>query len=210
MTKVMPIVVGELDTNCYLVYSEQSENALVVDPGGDYDKIVDCANQLNKKIKAVLLTHAHFDHTLEVHKFKANGASVYMHKTECEVLNSSANLSAYFGVELKPFIVDNQLIAGLFDIFGYSVQVIETPGHTKGSVCFIIEDYLFSGDTLFAGSFGRIDFPTGNGKQLLESIKSLYALKGDYILLSGHGEASTLNYERKNNPAVDYLGKIYG
>lgn len=210
MIKFELITVGYLETNCYLIYDEQSENALVVDPGGDYERIISLANSINKTVKAVLLTHAHFDHALEIEKFKANGAKVYLHKNEQEVALTSANLSAYLNGEFVKFIADNELIGGLVDICGFKIEVIETPGHTKGSVCYAIDNYLFCGDTLFDMGFGRVDFPTGNAKTLYQSIQKLFSLKKDYILLPGHGTTTTLFYQKQHNLALEYLGKHYG
>ena len=205
MIKVKRLEVGAIQTNCYIISSDFSDMALVVDPGGNYEQIIAEINSLNKRVGAVLLTHAHFDHVLETHKFNELGAKVYLHKNDIPFVNSDGNLARIFGFNYTPFIVDNELIEGLFDICGFKVRVIETPGHTDGSVCFLIDDLLFSGDTLFNLGFGRTDFPSGSSGKLYNSIKKLFALEGDYKLYPGHGFTSTLNYERLNNPALDYL-----
>lgn len=206
MINVTKLVVGDLDTNCYIVTKQDNDFALVIDPGDNYNGIIAEVNKQGKSVGAVLLTHAHFDHALEVHKFKANNVPVYMGKKEKIIVETSANLGAFYGYDFVEFSADNELIEGLYEICGFkNVRVLDTPGHTIGSVCYIIENYLFSGDTLFNLSFGRYTFPTGNKHVLYNSVQKLYHLDGDYIMLSGHGEDTTLEYERKNNPALEYL-----
>lgn len=210
MINVKTIVVGLLETNCYLVYKDESEDALLIDPGGDYDKIRKAVNEQNKKVKAVLLTHVHIDHIIETAKFASDGAVVYASKNAKKLLNTSADLSEYFNLKFQPFNIDNELIEGLYNIFGYGVRVLETPGHTSDCVCFAIDDCLFSGDTLFNGSCGNVSFPTGCGKLMIKSLKKLYLLPKDYRLLPGHGFESTLTRERENNTAIYELEYKYG
>ena len=120
--------------------------------------------------------------------------------------NKSLNLSLYFGESLQSFTADYFVSDGdeiTFDELTF--KVIETPGHTKGSVCYVLDNYIFSGDTLFERSYGRVDFPTGNVSELISSIKKLFSLNGNYIVLSGHGEKTTLQEEIDNNPINEYL-----
>ena len=203
--KIITIPVGPLKANCHIVYSDEIDKVLVIDPGGDFSVIYNQIKLLNKKGGAVLLTHAHFDHIMATYEFCNLGYKVYMHKNDMPLLEGDGNLAKYLGLKLNRFIVDNQLIGGLFEICGYKVEVIETPGHTAGSVCYKIDNYLFSGDTIFKNTFGRFDFPSGNLNALVTSIKNLFALNDNLVIYSGHGDITTLNDEKKFNDIHNYF-----
>ncbi len=203
--KIITIPVGPLKANCHIVYSDELKKVLVIDPGGDFSMIDSKIKSLNKSGGAVLLTHAHFDHIMATSEFINAGFKVYMHKNDIPLLEGDGNLAKYMGLKLSKFIVDNQLIGGFFDICGFKVEVIETPGHTAGSVCYKIENNLFSGDTIFKESFGRFDFPSGDLNALIISIKKLFALKEKLVIYSGHGEITTLDEERKSNAIYNYF-----
>ena len=202
--QVITVPVGPLSANCHIVYTFDNEKALIIDPGGDFSLIMQKLNAINKKPGAVILTHGHFDHIMASADFQAFSTPICMHQADEVLVEGSGNLSKYFGLKMKPFSVDNRLIEGDFNICGFNLRVIETPGHTEGSICVQIENAIFTGDTLFLDSYGRTDFPSGNEKQLISSIKKLFALNGDFILYSGHGESTTLEMERKHN-ALNYL-----
>ena len=202
---IITIPVGPLKANCHIVYCNELDKVLVIDPGGDFSLINNKIKELNKNGGAVLLTHAHFDHIMAVADLSKAGFKVYMHKNDISLLESDGNLAKYLGLKLPSFIVDNQLIGGLFDICGYKIEVVETPGHTAGSCCYKIGNILFSGDTIFKERFGRCDFPTGNLKTLINSIKKLFDIQENLLIYSGHGEVTTLDEERKFNAIHNYF-----
>lgn len=203
--KVKTIVPGGYAANCHLVYSDESPNLLIIDPGGDFLKIKAEISLLKKERAAILLTHCHYDHVAAVYDLQKTGIPVYMSRSDERNLNDYNSAAFLFGENLKPFKADNRLIGGDFYILDYKVRVLETPGHTRGGLCFIIGDALFSGDTLFKNGYGRYDLPGGNPLQLKSSLDMLFSLDKDYAVYCGHGENTTLFYERENNPAAIYL-----
>lgn len=199
---ICKMTLGTMATNTYVVYGENGEG-FIVDPAAESEIIKIKTTELMADIKAILLTHGHFDHigALEEVK-KIYDADVYACEKEKEILFSSEkNLSAYFE---KPFtgkadvyVKDGESIS----IAGFDIRVIETPGHTIGSVCYLVskedEQVLISGDTLFAGSHGRYDFPTGSYSQLMISIKEkLLTLKDSLPVYPGHNEDTTIGEEK--------------
>lgn len=198
--KIITIPVGPLGVNCYIVYNNSNDKALIIDPGGDFSLIEEQLKIINKCAGAVFVTHCHFDHVMAVKQFNMMGVPVFMNEKELDFINSNANLAKYFGIKFIPFSVDNRLIEGFLDVCGYKIQVFETPGHTIGSVCLQIEDALFTGDTLFKESYGRTDFPTGSMKQLVLSIKKLFAMDENLRVYPGHNEPTTIKAEKIYNP----------
>lgn len=204
--KIITLPVGLIEANCYIVYNDK--DALVIDPGGEADRIAAQINRLGLRVACILLTHGHFDHIGAVQELrKVTGATVCIHEQDAGMLTSAEkNASAVFGRSLictpaETLLHDQQTLqAGDIEI-----QVLHTPGHTKGSVCFIIEDGLFSGDTLFSGSVGRSDLPGGSAQTLNESLKKLKALKRDFVVYAGHGPRTTLEAEKKGNPFMRRL-----
>lgn len=199
---ICKMVLGGLATNTYIVYGENGEG-FIVDPADESEIIKIKATELKTDIKAILLTHGHFDHIGALKKVKEiYKADVYAGEREKEILESSEkNLSEYF---VKPFtgkadiyVKDGENI----NIAGFDIKVIETPGHTIGSVCYLVskedEQVLISGDTLFAGSHGRYDFPTGSYSQLIDSIKNrLLTLDDSIPVYPGHNEDTTIGDEK--------------
>ena len=198
--KVITVPVGPLSANCHIVYGEDMQKALIIDPGGDFSILMQRLNAINKSAGAVILTHGHFDHIMATNQFQELGVPVYMHQSDEQLINSNGNLAKYFGIKFQPFNVDNRLIEGDIEICGYNLTVYETPGHTQGGVCIKMQNLLFTGDTLFEGSYGRTDFPGGNAKHLAESIKKLFTLQEDLILYTGHGNNTYLQREKQTNP----------
>lgn len=199
---IKKIVTGELNENAYVV--DDGKVAFVVDPGADYEKIrtaCDC------ECVAVLLTHAHFDHIGAAAAFQKAGAKIYISETDSHILHTSGNLAAAFGIPLEEFDADILVHdADSFDIGDMEIRVLSTPGHTAGGVCYIADDAVFTGDTLFRLDVGRSDFPTGSADELADSIANkIFALDGEYTLYPGHGDITTLSFERKNNPYRIYL-----
>ena len=161
----------ELETDTYLVLN--GARAFVVDPGADADKIAAAANNAGAVIENVLLTHAHFDHIGAAAELQRRGALIVMHRDDVPLVASFKNLAFYTGKTVDKFVPDVTVSGGeTLDVAGISVKVIHTPGHTAGGVCYVAEDSIFSGDTLFELSYGRTDFPTGSFKDLKNSLIS--------------------------------------
>ncbi len=198
--KVETIVVGSLDTNCYLI--SENGNGIVIDPGFDADRILETATNSGVKITSILLTHGHYDHVGGVAEIvRKTGAKVYIGEKDYALANSYKNLGFSFGCTTEKFDADVLLKEGEYLVDGLSVKVIETPGHTAGGVCYQIENALFSGDTLFCCSYGRTDFPTGDYSALKKSItEKLFAIDRDLTVYTGHGNSTELFKEKRTNP----------
>lgn len=193
-------------TNCYIVISEQNNAVLIDAPQADTDALEQLEKQ-GVKIKKILLTHGHCDH-IESLAFLAEkyGAEVYIHKLdEPKLYDDFLNLSEYFGglysSPIQHFKTAKTVEDGdIITLDELEFKVIHTPGHTSGSVCYIVNDVMFSGDTLFKQSIGRTDMPDGDTNTLMSSLKRLEKIEGDYLLFPGHGGSSRLSIERANNP----------
>lgn len=194
LIKTLPV--GHLDTNCYVVTDEASLECAVIDPGAESNTILGYIEDNHLKCTAVMLTHAHFDHIGALDAvLNETGARCYVNRKEI-----GTNLAGIGHPFQAP---EGAVLYGEGDevkVGALTFRVIETPGHTPGGVTLICEDSLFTGDTLFRLSCGRTDFPGGSWKAMLASLKRLSALPGDYTVLPGHGEASTLDQERQTNP----------
>jgi len=195
---------GQMGTNCYLIWDEKTLEAAVIDPGFEDQRINDIINENKLKVKYILLTHGHFDHLGGVNHVKQlTGAKVLIHENDADcLLDPRRNLSVLAGMSmvLEPadgFLKENETIA-LGEVV---IQVIHTPGHSKGGICLLAEDQLFAGDTLFNTSIGRTDFADGDLNELLNGIESkLFILDDATTVLPGHGENTTIGYEKMNNP----------
>ncbi len=199
--KTETFVVGFLNTNCYLAYD--GEDAVVIDPGAEAERILSRASELGVKIRYIFLTHGHFDHTLAVDKIKkATGAPLVTTAGERFRL-TDAETSGHTVLrhrEFLPLTADIEVSDGeKLTVGNMTFEFMLTPGHTEGSVCIICEDTMFAGDTLFAGTCGRCDLIGGDIAQMMVSLKKLYELPGDFRVLSGHGEETTLSRERATN-----------
>ena len=198
---VKTIPAGMLSANCYLIYNEVTKEALVLDPGGDEDIIIDNIEKLKLNIKAILLTHGHMDHVGAL-KAIADKYTVmtYINKQDIELMKKGSSVFGKFPDIEVTFIEDKEII----NIADFQVQCIWTPGHTPGGMCFLIEDCLFSGDTLFQGSIGRTDFVGGDYDTIISSIvEGLMVLENNVIVYPGHGEATTILRERNYNPFIN-------
>ena len=193
MINIKTLALGAYQTNTYLVWEENSPTCVVIDPGYEPDTILDEAKKLGKEITAVLLTHGHFDHVGGVRELAAEtGCPVYLHEAE---LSMPPQMTA------GPLFYTNTYGEGDFvEAAGLSFKVLHTPGHTPGSICLLCENAMFSGDTLFWGSCGRTDLPGGSWATIRKSLLRLADLSGDYDVYPGHGDATTLSFERKMNP----------
>ncbi|MBU1088125.1 MAG: MBL fold metallo-hydrolase [Candidatus Omnitrophica bacterium] len=197
---VRTIIVGPLQTNCYVLGCSNTLNAVIIDPGADIVKIKAVVNQEKLKLKAVVLTHGHYDHIGCLNHFDL---PVYIHADDAEMLvNSEKNLSACFGTgqEFKPkikILKDNDIIS----IGDLQLKVLHTPGHTRGGICLQVRDVLFSGDTLFCHGVGRTDLPGGSFEALLNSInqKLIKGLDPQTLVFPGHGSSTTISQETREN-----------
>jgi len=191
---IKTLVLGPVETNCYIVTDESCNECAVIDPGDESNSILDYLEDNKLKCKAILLTHGHYDHVGAVYALaEETGALIYINQKD---VSDAPN--AYFPLKASPdlhYYSEGDIVC----VAGLSFSVIETPGHTPGSVSLICEDALFSGDTLFRGTCGRFDLPGGDELAILNSLNRLCKLQGDYEVYPGHMEGTTLNRERSNN-----------
>lgn len=205
--KIMKLVVGQLQENCFILFDE-NKDAFVVDPGGSSENIIEAIDKNSLNIKYILLTHGHFDHVGAVATLvKKYKAPVYLSKEDRAFLESPKEVRASsFGMQIEAADVDVFVKEGYEIPFSEgTIKVIETPGHTLGSVCYLFENYLFAGDTLFNGSIGRTDFPESDHSLMVESLKKLKKLDDEIYVLSGHGPESQISYEKMANPYLRQL-----
>lgn len=204
--QIITMNLGELDTSCYLLVSDEG-NAAVIDPAGECDRIIEELSKNSLTLTKILLTHGHFDHTGAVAELKEiTGAKVYIHADDECMLNDTIKNVAYLvpGYSYKPFEADVLLSGGdMIFLDELEISVMHTPGHTKGSVMYFVNNSIFTGDTIFEGSVGRTDFYSGDIKAQRETLKRISALRENYTLYPGHGGATTLEDEKKYNM---YLG----
>ncbi len=194
--KVMLYHVGAIMTNCYFLVDEKTKCAAVIDPGDNASELAAELRKNDLTLSCILLTHGHYDHTTGVPGLHAefSDAAIYIHKADADGAGS----------QLFPL---SQKIEGLrfYDegdtvtVGDLTVEVLHTPGHSKGSVVLRVADVLFTGDTLFAGSCGRVDLAGGDWNEMLVSLRRLHDLEGEYHVLPGHMNASTLSHEREAN-----------
>ncbi|MGI6611633.1 MAG: MBL fold metallo-hydrolase [Limnochordia bacterium] len=204
---VRTFVVGPIETNCYLVIDDRSQNAVVVDPGDTCATLEAALGEVT--LTDILLTHTHFDHIGGVNRLvELTGARVWAHRLEADWLGDpTRNLSAAME-EYTPLVRvprPSVVLCGGEEthLVGQSLRVAHAPGHTPGHVIYVLGDIAFVGDVIFRGSVGRTDFPGGDSQTLLESIESqVLTLPAQTRLLPGHGPTTTVGNERQHNPFV--------
>ena len=191
---IKALALGAYQTNCYILWQSDRADCILVDPGYEPQRILAELKQLGLNIAAILLTHGHFDHVGAVKELVTlTGCKVYIHEKDLTLPDWITEGTLYY----------TDLYGAFVEEAGIRLQIISTPGHTPGSVCLLNGNILITGDTLFAGSCGRTDFPGGSWAEIYQSLKKLAAMPGDYQVYPGHGEATTMEQERNYNP---YLG----
>ncbi len=197
------LTLGELDTNCYVVW-ETSGNALIIDPADDAGAILQFVREQNLTVATVVLTHVHFDHMLAAEAVcSATNAPLYVGAGDLDALSDPIrNLSGIFTLTL-PVTLDRANTLRERDtvqVGEMTFSVMETPGHTPGCICLYSDNILFSGDTLFCGSIGRLDFPGGDALAMQQSLQRLICLPAETVVYSGHGPETTIGAECAHNP----------
>ncbi|MCF8009805.1 MAG: MBL fold metallo-hydrolase [Clostridiales bacterium] len=199
--------VGPMESNCYIIGCEETKEVAVIDPGDEEERIIDCIKQLEVKCSKIILTHGHVDHIGALEKVQqATGAKVYIHEDDAEMLKDpSKNLSQFMGFDIRYDGVDFLLKdTEKISVGNIDLEVIHTPGHTPGGICLKVGETLITGDTLFAGSVGRSDFPGGNHNTLIQSIKTkLLHFSEKTRVYPGHGPASSIEMEKRSNPFLN-------
>lgn len=193
---IIPLHVGYMFTNCYILCDETEKVCAVVDPGGSPEKILSAVEESGCALKFVCLTHGHYDHTGGVAELQDQWPDVPVYLNRGDVYED-----VRMHKEFPPLNNAKDYGEGdEFQVGGLTVRVLSTPGHSEGGVTLRCENVLFTGDTLFAGSMGRTDFPGGSTKKIMASLKRLAGLEGNFAVLPGHMETSDLDTERANNP----------
>ena len=203
---IKDLVVGPLMANCFIFGCNKTKEAVVIDPGGDADRILLSLADSELKVKYIINTHGHFDHVCGNGKMKdATGADILIHPLDAPMLGMLSSNAAVFGISVENSPPCDQTIEeGETISFGnISLKVTHTPGHTPGGISLYTDGIVFVGDTLFAGSIGRTDFPGGDFDTLISSIKTkLFDMEDDMRVLSGHGPETSIGSEKRFNPFV--------
>jgi len=201
---IKTLVVGPIDTNCYIVTDENTLECAVVDPGDESNVILDYVEDNKLKVRAIFLTHGHFDHTMAARAVsEATGAPIYIHRRDAATADPSQ--FQFLADEETNFYAEGDTIV----VGSMAFTVLETPGHSPGSVTLRCEDVLFTGDTLFRSSVGRTDLGGGDIHALMRSLARLAALEGNFEVYPGHMDSTTLDRERRFNDYVLYAVEQY-
>lgn len=197
--KIKRVVAGIYGANCYVVMDEKTKKGFVIDPGGDVDDIEKAIDKMGVEVEYIILTHGHLDHTSGVKELQdIVGGKVCINKKDEDMIKRAADL---YG----PLLSGNADIyleeGAVLEVSDMKIKCIETPGHTPGGMCYLVDDTVFTGDTLFFGSIGRSDLEGGDGDLLIKSIKEkLMTLDEDIIVCPGHGPQSSIQREKNSNP----------
>ena len=210
---VKKIELGSLSTNCYILIDESTKKAAIIDPADYNDELKDLLDSCDiSSIEYILLTHGHFDHLQGVAKLKEiyKSAEIAIHSLDADCLvdpekslSATSPFATQIQIPVKADIILND--NDEFKLGNLNIEVLHTPGHTRGSICFLCEDVIFSGDTLFCKTVGRTDFEGGSMEDMLKSVLRIGNLPGDYTVYPGHNRETTLEEERQHNR---YMRKI--
>lgn len=206
--QIITIITGTIGENCHIIFDER-KNAMVIDPGDEANTLIKTISDNQLSVKAIVLTHGHYDHVGAVNELKAyTGASVVAHEEEKELIqNPNLSLGMFVDPAFPVPEVDSYVKEGDEILAGdISLRVIHTPGHTQGGMCLYTDGVLFSGDTVFYGTLGRWDFPTGDLSKLTHSIlHKIFLLPDSTVIYSGHGPATTVGEEKVSNEVYRWL-----
>jgi glyoxylase-like metal-dependent hydrolase (beta-lactamase superfamily II) len=201
--QVLTFPTGRINTNCYLL--QQGNKCVIVDIAYRCQQLVDYVNSNNLQVIAVLLTHGHFDHCGGVEQLKSgcnlDNVPVYVHQADVKMCHDAKN--NWFRITCDNCFPTHNVYEGKLTIDNFTFDVLHTPGHTPGSVVYLLDDMMFSGDTLFYKSVGRTDFPQGDAQALAKSLQKLKELQIDYKIYAGHGPCTTLQTELNHNPYLN-------
>ena len=205
---VKKIIVGPLESNCFIIIDETSKRAMVIDPGDEPDRIMDVIKKENLAVEYIVCTHAHFDHVgALVDIAEATGGKIVIHKDELMMYHSAKDMAAFWGYDLDPLPEPDILVeeGSEIKLGKLTFNVLHTPGHSPGGMCLYGEGVVITGDTIFAGSVGRTDFHGGDIEKLKRSFKRLMSLPPETKVLTGHGPDTTIRRERSDNFFHDFL-----
>jgi glyoxylase-like metal-dependent hydrolase (beta-lactamase superfamily II) len=206
--EILPV--GPLQCNCSIIGDEATRQAMVIDPGDDIDDVLAILGKHNLEVKQIVITHAHIDHVGGAMKLRAaTGAPILLNQNDLALLKMLDAQAAWVGMAAPGQVEIDQSVGNADTVQAGSLRanVLETPGHTEGSIClyFPAENKLIAGDTLFAGSIGRTDLPGGSFEKIIRSLhQTVLALPDDTVVVPGHGPLTTIGEERESNP---FLGK---
>ncbi len=203
---IKKLVVGDLQTNCYVLGDEKSKEGVVIDPGGDVEDIEKVIQKEGLIIKCIILTHGHADHIAALTELKKRtNALILIHPADSDMLvDPTYNLSIFTGQDLICPKADKFLDDGdKVQVGGFELEVLHTPGHSPGGISLFTDKMIFTGDALFYGGIGRTDFPGASHNQLMNSIREKILTKpDDTVVYSGHGPETTIGEEKRNNPWI--------
>ncbi len=204
--RIDKIVVGQLEVNCYIVSDESIGEAMIIDPGDEFERIADLIEERKLKPKYIVFTHAHYDHVCAAGELRERyKAAVVMHEDSDETYRLTQKLCISWGYEPGDFPPPDIVVkdGDTLTLGDTSFRIIYTPGHAPGSICLYGDNLLFTGDTLFRGSVGRADLPGGDFTKLMASLGRLTQLPPDTQVFCGHAEETTIAHEIENNPFLN-------
>ena len=211
---IKTLAVGPIQANCHILGCEETSEAAVIDPGDEPDRILLALAESSLTAKVIINTHGHFDHVSANKRLKeVTGAPILIHSLDAPMLDQLSSSAAAWGLAAEDSPrPDKELSDGDEIAFGRIVlKVLHTPGHTQGGISLYAPDFVFVGDTLFAGSIGRTDFPGGSFEVLKESIRKKLFVLGDHVkVYAGHGPPTTIGDERRSNPFVGEKASYFG
>lgn len=201
--KITSLAVGPIQTNCYILQEERASVCAIIDPGDEPARVLAAVKETACTPTMILLTHGHFDHCTGVRGILENYPDLPVYIHEGDLTDSAAG--GGFDLQFPRLSAHNQHTyreGDTLTLGSLTIQVLETPGHSAGSVCLVVDDVIFAGDTLFYGSCGRTDLPGGSFQEILRSLARLARLPGQYRVYPGHDRATDLDFERRMNPYV--------